>query len=354
MPNAAPPGDLDASAPARRIDAEPDFSCSVPDGGYAWWYVDALSDDGRQGLTVIAFIGSVFSPYYASRRRAGTPALAEDHVSINAILYLPNGKRWSMTERNRHALRRGADSLQIGPSSLIWRNGELHLDIDELTVPWPRRLRGHIRLIPQALNATAWYLDPARRHLWHPLAPSCRVEVDFEAPALKWQGDAYIDANRGEEPLENGFSYWWWSRSHGAAGTHIQYEALCRDGATTLLSLAGEHGELKPTAPGSIVRLPPTGWRVRRTVRADKGHAEVARTLEDTPFYARSLLRAKQSSADRTDSLLMHEALDLDRFASRWVQLLLPFRMPRRGGRPSPALNARRRAAARRTFPPTG
>ena len=35
--------------------------------GYVWWYVDALSDDGRHGLTLIAFIGSVFSPYYAWR-----------------------------------------------------------------------------------------------------------------------------------------------------------------------------------------------------------------------------------------------------------------------------------------------
>ena len=50
-------------------------ACCGPDGpalrrrgsrdGYVWWYVDALSDDGRQGLTIIAFIGSVFSPYYA-------------------------------------------------------------------------------------------------------------------------------------------------------------------------------------------------------------------------------------------------------------------------------------------------
>ena len=42
----------------------------VPHGGYAWWYVDALSDDGRHGLTIIAFVGSVFSPYYALRAAA--------------------------------------------------------------------------------------------------------------------------------------------------------------------------------------------------------------------------------------------------------------------------------------------
>jgi carotenoid 1,2-hydratase len=49
----------------------PAFDAPVADGGYLWWYVDALSDDGRHGLTIIALIGSVFSPYYAWARRRG-------------------------------------------------------------------------------------------------------------------------------------------------------------------------------------------------------------------------------------------------------------------------------------------
>jgi carotenoid 1,2-hydratase len=46
---------------------------------------------------VIAFVGSVFSPYYhwAGRRDP------EDHVCINVALYRPGGNRWSMTERGR-------------------------------------------------------------------------------------------------------------------------------------------------------------------------------------------------------------------------------------------------------------
>ena len=53
------------------FDAGSRFDQPVPHNGYAWWYVDGLSDDGRYGLTVIAFIGSVFSPYYARARRRG-------------------------------------------------------------------------------------------------------------------------------------------------------------------------------------------------------------------------------------------------------------------------------------------
>jgi hypothetical protein len=48
------------------LNGGPGFDATVGgDGGYIWWYVDALSDDGVHGLTMIAFIGSVFSPYYA-------------------------------------------------------------------------------------------------------------------------------------------------------------------------------------------------------------------------------------------------------------------------------------------------
>ena len=56
-----------------------------------WWYLDALSDDGRHGLTVIAFIGSVFSPYYALARRrgAGDPL---DHCALNVALYGAGGR----------------------------------------------------------------------------------------------------------------------------------------------------------------------------------------------------------------------------------------------------------------------
>ncbi len=47
----------------------PDFNVAVPPSGYRWWYLDGLSADGQRGLTVIAFVGSVFSP--TTRLRGG-------------------------------------------------------------------------------------------------------------------------------------------------------------------------------------------------------------------------------------------------------------------------------------------
>ena len=75
-----------------------------PPNGYAWWYVDALSDDGEHGITIIAFIGSVFSPYYAFARRKG-PADPLNHCAINVAVYRKGGNRWAMTKRPRGAVR---------------------------------------------------------------------------------------------------------------------------------------------------------------------------------------------------------------------------------------------------------
>ena len=70
----------------RLPDGGPGFDQPVTQNGYAWWYVDALSDDGTNGITIIAFIGSVFSPYYALARRNG-PADPLNHCAINVAIY---------------------------------------------------------------------------------------------------------------------------------------------------------------------------------------------------------------------------------------------------------------------------
>ena len=93
----------------------PRFDGPVAQGGYAWWYVDAVSDDGRCGLTIIAFIGSVFSPYYAWSADRDPFA----HCAMNVVLY-GDHSRFAMTERGTESLSRGADHIAIGPSAMEW------------------------------------------------------------------------------------------------------------------------------------------------------------------------------------------------------------------------------------------
>ena len=55
----------------------------------------------------------------------------------------------------------------------------------------------------------------------------------------------------------------------------------------------------------------------------------VRQTLEDTPFYSRSVIETGLFGEQVT---AVHESLSLDRFQAPWVQAMLPFRIPRRWG----------------------
>jgi carotenoid 1,2-hydratase len=306
----------------------PRFDTPVAPGGYAWWYVDGLSDDGRHGLTIIAFVGSVFSPYYAWRR-ARSGADPEDHVAINVALYGAAGHRWAMTERGRSGLLRDRATLEVGPSRIGWRGDSLEIEIDEVTVPIPSRLRGRVRFHPSGLTGARYAIDGGGRHHWWPVAPHGRIEVEFERPALRWSGVGYLDANRGEEPLEAGFARWDWSRAALSGAAAVLYDAAPRRGPPVALALRiAPDGQVEPFAPPRRQSLPTTLWRVARSTQCEDGVAPaVLQTLEDAPFYARSLIRTRLLGETVT---AFHESLSLDRFAQPWVRLLLPFRMPRR------------------------
>ena len=298
----------------------------MPANGYAWWYVDALSDCGRYGFTVIAFIGSVFSPYYASARRRGL-ADPRNHCALNVALY-GDVKRWAMTERGTGDLRITPERLDIGPSRMAWDGVTLTIFVDERCMPDLRRLRGTIRVTPPGLIDHEVRLDGAGHHRWRPFAPRAQVQVSLENPSLNWSGSAYFDSNHGDEPLEDGFSRWSWSRASHGDDTLVLYDAQCRDGmqlaVARVFHAAG--GTTDISAPGEA-SLKPGLWGVARPTRADSGTVpSLMRRLEDAPFYTRSEIRSMLLGAEAHG---VHESLDLDRFSRRWVQLLLPFRMPR-------------------------
>ena len=313
------------------------FADPVASGGYRWWYVDAFNAEKTAGMTLIAFVGSVFSPYYATARRH-PPADPENHVSLNAIFYGPDRKRWALTERGRPELRREADLFQVGPSQISLADNVLTFEIDEWCVPIPSRLRGVVRVRMRHQNAECLPLDDQGLHRWWPVSPVCDVAVELEKPGLSWQGTGYLDSNGGTVALESSFRNWHWMRVHrrDETGT-VYYDSQLLDGAWRGLCLQhGDDGRVLSVTQDSepaLDNLPPTTvWRMGRAVRsaALPGSASTQiTTFEDTPFYARSAL----SPSVQTDiSSVMHESLDLERFSSRWVQTLLPFRMPRRAG----------------------
>lgn len=275
----------------------------------------------------------MFSPWYAWARRKPGGADPLQHCALNVALYGERG-RWAMTERPVSAVERGSDTLRIGPSSLHWDGDSLRVQVREVTAPIPRRLRGDIRLhLTGVPNGRGFILDPATgRHRWTPIAPAARIEVALEEPALRWSGPAYFDTNDGDAPLEQDFLRWDWCRAPlPGGGAGVLYNVEPREGAAHSLALRvrpdGGIEDASPAPPPA--HLPPTRlWRMPRPFRAETGGAApaVVQTLEDTPFYARSVVSTRMFGEPVQ---AVHESLSLDRFRTPWVQAMLPFRVPR-------------------------
>ncbi|MDB5654138.1 MAG: carotenoid 1,2-hydratase [Tardiphaga sp.] len=231
-----------------------------------------------------------------------------------------------MTERPRGAVERSIDYLKIGCSDLQWDGNALIIHLNELTVPFPGRLRGTVRVVPSALTTQVFSLCDAGRHAWWPMAPCARVQVALEAPRLRWQGDGYFDINRGDAPIESGFADWQWARGALQDGTAILYEVQRRDGTHLNMAMRFDSdGNAQPFIPPHRLTLKRTGWRIDRSIRSEND-ARVIRTLEDAPFYARSVVAAQLCGEP---VVMLHESLSLERFRSPVVQAMLPFRMPR-------------------------
>jgi carotenoid 1,2-hydratase len=309
----------------------PPFDSPVNDGGYQWWYLDASDHEGKQALVVIAFIGSVFSPYYYRARQRATQLGRADplqYCALNVGLYGRNFKRWSMTERCASQVERNTTRLQIGPSSLQLRpDGTLEIVIKERSAPTGRWLTGRVEVRPVVATKLCQPLDVDGLHTWSPWSPLAQVKVAFDRPETQWSGEAYLDSNRGSEPLEKAFRNWQWSRSRASNGVEVQYDVTRRDGSQSALMLSiDEAGQARMDRAPDPQELRRSAWGIARLPRSGSP-LQLARTLEDTPFYTRSLL-----SIDRPDGpvFAMHESLCLDRFRQAWVRGLLPFRMPRR------------------------
>jgi carotenoid 1,2-hydratase len=273
-------------------------------------------------------LGSVFSPFYAAARKRG-PADPLAFCSMNVALYGPSRDAWAFTERGGFDVRRYRTALVIGPSSMEWDGSSLTVRFEEKTAPLPGRLSGLVRIHPSALAAERFVLDTKGRHRWGPIAPIARAEVEVNRPdRIRWSGMAYVDSNDGDEALEDGFSGWSWCRATTRKRTVVTYDSVRSDGSRDLVQHAFFADGRSEAISGLVEKnLPRSLWGMARPARVDAGTTpRLARTLEDTPFYARSQLSGTFLGEHAHG---VHEALSLDRWRTRVVQFMLPYRMRR-------------------------
>jgi carotenoid 1,2-hydratase len=201
--------------------------------------------------------------------------------------------------------------------------------ISERGAPLPRRVCGTITLTPEISTAFGVALDQTGRHWWQPIIPRGRVEVRLTHPDLRWIGTGYLDSNHGSTPLDEAMHEWTWLRTHtGGGGAEVIYDVTPTCGPPRMYGFQfGAGGATQLFEPPPRVVLPPSGWRIPRVAYGDARAApRIIKTLEDAPFYNRTLLETTVGG-ERVSAV--HETLSLTRFRSPWVRALLPFRMRR-------------------------
>lgn len=235
-----------------------------------------------------------------------------------------------MTDRGASALRQTPTSFTVGPSSLTWDGERLVIEVDEVSsLPLVSRVRGQIVVTPSAVTDVELPLTAEGTHIWRPIAPSSRIDVDL-GRGWQWRGHGYFDANFGTRALEQDFDYWTWGRYPMPDGAACFYDATRRDGTDLAVGVrfredgSADHFALPPKAP--VAR---SLWAVRRETRADPGfRPRQTKAMLDAPFYTRSVVET-QIGGHVTQGV--HEALDLNRFRGPWLMPMLAVRVPRRG-----------------------
>jgi carotenoid 1,2-hydratase len=335
-----------------------DYAAVAP-GGYAWWYFDAVSDDGRYACACIFLVGSVFSPDYAARIRRGERARAEEHLGVNLAVYERDRPcLWVMSEHGEGALGGvGGGGLRIAGNGIERSSdGKLTIAIDDETAPFlvalagrGRRVAGTIELEPLGPSLPPVPLLPGggasdgsggegERHVWHVVAPRARFRLRLERPRLAFEGIGYHDINAGNARLERAFASWSWARCHDRNRTVIGYAVRARGGATGgFIAEASDRAVGCREAGLSDGAARRAGWGLsipsQFTLTAGDGARLVCtptRIWDVAPFYARyaaTFDEGRDGVGGAIDG--MGEHLDLGRFDRRGIQFLLRFKTRR-------------------------
>lgn len=248
-----------------------------------------------------------------------------EHCAINVALYGPGADAWVLSEYGPAGVERGPELFRVGNSSLAWEGDCLVVRFDERTAVLGQRVAGTVRLYPSAFPDHPLAIDARGRHTWWAVAPHAHVEAELTHPGLSIRGTGYHDSNFGAEPLEAAFLDWNWSRASLPDRTAVLYDARRCDGSTLRMGrVFHADGRVEPLEAPRTVALGRTRWLLPRTTRTDGAPATIARTLEDTPFYARTEL---DTGLCGRRVRAVHESLSLERFCSPVVQSMLPFRI---------------------------
>lgn len=289
-----------------------------PPGSYEWWYFDALSDDGENGIVVIFYHANPFSVNYIKElskstiRPAGYPAVSVSLYEKGKTVY------YSFLEFTEEDFDwdESAPACSIGDNSFRYtmEDGMLMAGIKlKQELASGHRLAGEIQFRSTALSPDLLDKSGDRKHSWNLVMPGAETECHFSLNngktkrLFEFTGTGYHDHNTGLEPMKNSFTDWYWGRYHFPDHTlvyylmnredGIQYEGWLTDAGGN--SIRAELKDLK----SSDRTLNPFALYAARKFTMDFGTAEITvqtpDLLDNGPFYQRFKGNAVMKSAGK-------------------------------------------------------
>ena len=320
---------------------------------YEWWYLDAISTDGRTAFVFIWFAGLPFSPDALTNHERGRPARAADHVAMFTAVYV-EGKQIAYA-LNRHPesefeAARESLNVRVGPNRLErFSNGDIAATVDAPMLFGGGRLSGTLRLSASGgQGAGIGEVAGAADHVWNPLVPSCELSGSLRLAGAdgseKWSsefaGRGYLDHNYGSRPLTEGIRRWHWGRAHLGDTTIVYYHNEPKSGPHESV-LAVIDASADPNC--TDIQFSATDWRRRilcprfpNTVAVTglRGNDRVTFTarrrhiVDWGPFYMRFLCDVTATIRGRELSgTAITEYLDPRGLRARWLRPLIKTRI---------------------------
>ena len=302
----------------------PDPAVLRSPGGFVWFYVDLVDDNGR-AATVIWSWGLPFLPGYCNAARVGRPELPINRPSVNVVVYEDGSERFYLLSElpaDQCSWSEDGRSWRLGDCSFTWvdtpgvngngptRTLEVCLD---LALPTGGRatgrlwLSGSLRRDEPAVNGAA-LLNAACTHQWAPMMAAARGVLELHTPngTMRVEGRGYHDRNSAAQPLHDlGIQSWWWGRIALPGRDLIFYQLIpsAPDAAPRDLVVeirADGSCRAREDAGLQVGPLRRSHWGLRWPAGVDfpdpdgrPVQVEVDALLDNGPFYQRYLLRGR-------------------------------------------------------------
>lgn len=235
---------------------------------FQWWYFDALSDDGKEGLVIIFLDNFIFSPRY---NKSETVSLSPEKISeIKAgrypalvLIYYKDGKplHRAINEYSSEDFQGDSEnpSCKLGNSEFIFKAapyGSGYLLNLDATLHKDFRIKANLEwlLVESDFLPDIKTEHFTNSHNWNLVAPRCDVtgKIEIFKPdatpekTINFRGTGYHAQNTDSRWLAETISFWQWGRAHFTDCTAVfyRYKEIGEDSLTTKLFLV-KNGELQ-------------------------------------------------------------------------------------------------------------